>query len=66
MPSCADAALINGAAGHALDDDDVALGDHPGTVLVPTVLAAGQFKNCLGADALYPFLVGYEVWVEFF
>ena len=66
MASCADAALINGAAGHALDFDDVALGGHPSTVLVPAVLAAGQFKNCSGADALRAYLVGYEVWAELF
>jgi aconitate decarboxylase len=61
MATCADATLINGAAGHALDFDDVALGGHPSTVLVPAVLAAGQLKNCSGSDALRAYLVGFEV-----
>ncbi|MFM7570506.1 MAG: MmgE/PrpD family protein, partial [Betaproteobacteria bacterium] len=38
----ADAALINATAGHALDFDDVAMGGHPSTVLVPTVLAESE------------------------
>jgi aconitate decarboxylase len=66
MAACADAALINGAAGHALDYDDVALGGHPSTVLVPAVLAAGEHLDVSGADALRAYLVGYEVWAELF
>jgi 2-methylcitrate dehydratase PrpD len=34
-----DAALINGAACHAFDYDDVALNGHPSAVLVPAILA---------------------------
>jgi len=62
----ADAALVNGTAGHALDFDDVALGGHPSTVLVPAVLAEGQRLDVSGADALRAYLVGYEVWAELF
>lgn len=62
----ADAALVNGAAGHALDFDDVALGGHPSTVLVPAVLAEGERLDASGADALRAYLVGYEVWAELF
>jgi len=62
----ADAALVNGTAGHALDFDDVALGGHPSTVLVPAVLAEGQRLDASGADALNAYLVGYEVWAELF
>lgn len=62
----ADAALVNGAAGHALDFDDVALGGHPSTVLVPAVLAEGERLGASGADALRAYLVGYEVWAELF
>jgi len=40
--SAQDAALINGTAGHALDYDDVALGGHTSTVLVPALLAEGE------------------------
>ena len=64
--NAADAALINGTAGHALDFDDVALGGHPSTVLVPAVLAAAEEVNASGADVLRAYLVGYEVWAELF
>ena len=62
----ADAALVNGTAGHALDFDDVALGGHPSTVLVPAVLAEGERLDASGEDALRAYLVGYEVWAELF
>lgn len=64
--AAADAALVNGAAGHALDFDDVALGGHPSTVLVPAVLAEGERLDASGEDALQAYLVGYEVWAELF
>jgi 2-methylcitrate dehydratase PrpD len=60
----ADAALINGTSAHALDYDDVALGGHPSTVLVPAVLAEGELLAVSGADAIRAYLVGYEVWAE--
>jgi len=66
MASVSDAALINATAGHALDFDDVALGGHPSTVLVPAVLAAGQHLNATGDKVLRAYLVGYEVWAELF
>ena len=59
-----DAALINGAAGHALDYDDVALAGHPSTVLVPAILAEGEAIGATGIDAIRAYLVGYEVWAE--
>lgn len=61
-----DAALVNGTAGHALDFDDVALGGHPSTVLVPAILAEAERLDASGADALRAYLVGYEVWAELF
>lgn len=61
-----DAALINGTAGHALDFDDVALGGHPSTVLVPAILAEAERLDASGTDALRAYLVGYEVWAELF
>lgn len=64
--NAADAALINGTAGHALDFDDVALGGHPSTVLVPAVLAAAEEVNASGLELLTAYLVGYEVWAELF
>ncbi len=62
--AAADAALINATAAHALDYDDVALGGHPSTVLVPAILAEGERLGASGADALRAYLVGYEVWAE--
>ncbi|MEK7875940.1 MAG: MmgE/PrpD family protein, partial [Pseudomonadota bacterium] len=64
MAASADAALINATAAHALDYDDVALGGHPSAVLVPAVLAEGEYLGATGADALRAYLVGYEVWAE--
>ncbi len=64
MAASADTALINATAAHALDYDDVALGGHPSTVLVPAVLAVGHYLGASGADALRAYLVGYEVWAE--
>jgi len=60
----AEAALVNGAAGHALDYDDVAFGAHPSTVLVPAILAEGERLRISGMDAIRAYLVGYEVWGE--
>jgi len=61
-----DAALINGSAAHALDYDDVALGGHPSTVLVPAILAEGERLGVSGTQALNAYLVGYEAWAELF
>lgn len=60
----ADAALINGTAAHALDYDDVAIGGHPSTVLVPAILAEGERLGVDGAVAIRAYLIGYEVWGE--
>lgn len=62
--TCADAALINATAAHALDYDDVALAGHPSAVLVPAVLAVGEKLGLSGAAAIRAYLVGYEVWAE--
>lgn len=60
----ADAALVNGTAAHALDYDDVALGGHPSTVLVPAILAEAERIGASGARAMAAYLVGFEVWAE--
>lgn len=60
------AALINATAGHALDFDDVAIGGHPSTVLVPAILAETEANGQGGDDALRAYLVGYEVWAELY
>jgi 2-methylcitrate dehydratase PrpD len=59
-----EAAWVNGAAGHALDYDDVALRGHPSTVLVPAILAEGEALGSSGEAMLAAYLVGYEAWAE--
>ena len=64
--SAANAACVNGVAGHALDYDDVALSAHTSTVLVPAILAEGHRLGISGQEALRAYVVGYEVWAELF
>ncbi|GGG43243.1 hypothetical protein GCM10010964_33340 [Caldovatus sediminis] len=59
-----EAAWVNGAAGHALDYDDVALRGHPSTVLVPAILAEGEALGASGEEMLAAYLAGYETWAE--
>jgi 2-methylcitrate dehydratase PrpD len=60
--STADAALVNGVAGHVLDYDDVALDGHTSVVLTPAILAQGWRLNSSGAEAIAAYAAGYEVW----
>ena len=60
--SAADAALINGVAGHVLDYDDVALDGHTSVVLTPAILAEGWRLDVSGAEAIAAYVAGYEVW----
>ena len=62
--AAADAALINGVAGHVLDFDDVALAGHPSTVLTPAILALGHELGSSGKEALDAYLAGYELWAH--
>ncbi len=57
------AALVNGAAAHALDFDDVLEGanTHASAVLVPAMLALGEERRTGGFDCLDGYLVGLEV-----
>ena len=57
------AALINGAAGHALDYDDVhmRMHGHPSVPVLPALFALAQQYNASGADVLRAFIAGYEV-----
>ena len=59
-----DAALVNGAAAHVLDYDDVTLDGHPSAVLVPAIIAQGEMVGASGAELLTAYVAGYEVWVE--
>ncbi len=57
------AALLNGAAAHALDYDDVhmLLHGHPSAPVLPALLALAEQRQASGADLLDAFVVGYEV-----
>ncbi|MDH3667972.1 MAG: MmgE/PrpD family protein [Paracoccaceae bacterium] len=57
------AALINGAAGHALDYDDVvsALNGHPTAPVAPAVLALAEETKTSGAAVIDALIVGVEV-----
>jgi len=59
------AALVNGAASHALDYDDVnaRMMGHPTVPLVPVLLAIADTKPVSGRDFLDAFVVGYETEV---
>lgn len=58
-----DAILINGAAGHALDFDDVnrTMHGHPTVAVLPAVLTAAIIEGRSLEDALASFVIGYEV-----
>ncbi|MEJ0070443.1 MAG: MmgE/PrpD family protein [Pseudomonadota bacterium] len=62
--SGADAALVNGTAGHAFDFDDVALDGHPSAVLVPAILAEAEALGASGRDMITAYVAGYETWGE--
>lgn len=56
------AALVNGAASHALDYDDVnmTMGGHPTAPLLPAILALAEARGASGAELLTAFVAGYE------
>src|SRR5437763_4121431 len=56
------AALVNGAAGHALDYDDVnmAMPGHPSVAILPGLLALAQLRRSAGRDVITAFVAGYE------
>lgn len=60
------AALINAAASHVVEQDDVHNGAvfHPGTVVIPAALATAQAQQCRGRDLLLSIVVGYEVGIR--
>jgi 2-methylcitrate dehydratase PrpD len=59
----ASAAIVNGAAGHALDFDDVnlAMPGHPSVAILPALLALAEERGSSGADVLTAFVAGYEL-----
>jgi 2-methylcitrate dehydratase PrpD len=59
-----EAAFANGTVGHALELDDgnrFAMG-HPGVVIIPAVLAAGEKTSATGKNLLLAMVCGYEVF----
>jgi len=59
----ADAALVNGIAGHVLDYDDTAVGSfegHPSAPLLPALLAVAETRRINPADLIQAFAVGYR------
>ncbi len=56
------AALINGAAGHAHDYDDVhnAMSGHPTVPVAPAVLALGEHLGASGSDVVSAFCTGVD------
>ncbi|MFL5255866.1 MAG: MmgE/PrpD family protein [Rhodopila sp.] len=57
------AALVNGAASHALDFDDVnlAMPGHPSVAILPALLALAEERGSSGAEVLTAFVAGYEL-----
>ena len=60
------AALINGAASHFVEQDDLHNSSvlHPGTVVFPAVLAAAQATGSSGREFIAAAVVGYECGVR--
>jgi 2-methylcitrate dehydratase PrpD len=56
------AALVNGAAAHALDYDDVnmAMPGHPSVAILPGLLALAELKGSSGREVITAFVAGYE------
>jgi 2-methylcitrate dehydratase PrpD len=56
------AALVNGAAAHALDYDDVnmAMPGHPSVAILPGLLALAELEGSSGCDVIAAFVAGYE------
>lgn len=60
------AALVNGAASHVVEQDDVHNGSvfHPGTVVWPAVLAAAQQTGASGQEVITAGVAGYEAGIR--
>jgi 2-methylcitrate dehydratase PrpD len=57
------AALVNGAASHALDFDDVHIGmsGHPSVPVLPALLALAEQRGGSGREFIAAFVAGYEM-----
>jgi 2-methylcitrate dehydratase PrpD len=56
------AAIVNGAAAHALDYDDVnmAMPGHPSVAILPGLLALAELRGSSGREVVTAFVAGYE------
>ena len=61
--NAAQAALLNGTAGHALDYDDVVdhIHGHPSIVLVAALLALAEARHASGRELLEAYATGFEL-----
>ncbi len=59
--SVVNAALVNGATGHALDYDDFGGFGHPTVAIFPALLALGESIGATGRDLMEAYVVGCEV-----
>ncbi|MDQ7246421.1 MmgE/PrpD family protein [Dongia sedimenti] len=60
------AAMVNAAASHVVEQDDVHNGSvfHPATVIFPAVLAVAEAEGKSGRDILTAAIAGYEVGIR--
>ncbi len=60
--SLSQAALINGAASHALDYDDTLMSfvGHPSVTMIPSLLALSEWKERNGINFLTAYIIGME------
>jgi len=59
------ATLANGAASHALENDDIAtFSSHPNSPLTAATLALGEKLGASGGDAVLAFAIGWEVTAQ--
>ncbi len=60
------AAMVNGAASHVVEQDDLHNSSvvHPGAVVFPGALAVAQSLGCSGKDFLTAAVAGYEVGIR--
>ncbi len=60
------AAMVNGAASHVVEQDDVHNGSvvHPGATVIPAALAAAQDREVSGRDLILSIVAGYEMAIR--
>lgn len=60
------AALVNGAASHVAEQDDIHNGSvfHPATVIFPAVIAVAQAEARSGRDVIVAAIAGYEAGIR--